>query len=68
MELLQVLVTWVQLLKVFGQVQNLRGTIDQLFVGNREDLLQFLDLFNMVSTDENEKICSLPSLPGGNLP
>ena len=50
MELLQILVAWVQLLKVFGQVQNLRGTVDQLLVRNVENLLELLDLINGVST------------------
>ena len=52
MELLQILVAWVQLLKVFGQVENLRGTVDQLLVGNVENLLELLDLINRGKNDE----------------
>ena len=67
MELLQILVAWVQLLKVFGQVQNLRGTVDQLLVGNVENLLELLDLINGVRmTNSDDKWC-LPSLLGENL-
>ena len=44
MELLQILVAWVQLLEVFGQVQNLGSTIDQLFVRDIENLLELFDL------------------------
>ena len=44
MEFLQILVTWVQLLKVFGQVEDLRSTIDQLLVWDVQNLLQFLNL------------------------
>ena len=38
-ELLQILVTWVQLLKVFCQVKNFRRAIDQLFVRDVQNLL-----------------------------
>ena len=47
MELLQVLVAGVQLLKVLGQVQDLRGTVDEVFVRDAQDLLKLFDLLNM---------------------
>ena len=33
-ELLQILVTWVQFLEIFCQVKNLRGTVDQFLIWN----------------------------------
>ena len=44
MELLQVLIAWVQLLKVLCQVEDLGSTVDQLLVWDVKDLLKLFDL------------------------
>ena len=44
MELLQVLVAWIELLEVLGQVQDLGGTVDEVLVRDSQDLLELFDL------------------------